>query len=105
MMDHFRRLFVYMFHYDLRELIRARSLPETRERPLRLQEVNRFLEGRSMAPVSDRQVTDTINEDAEKGAILKLFIAKFGEGCVFYLGSELSEELYVHRLIRLHDTH
>ena len=105
MMDHFRRLFVYIQYYDLRELIRASSSPEARGKPLSLEELNGFLEKYNIPDESDQQVVNTFNEDAGKGAILNHFTAEFGTECIFYLGKELSEELCAHPMIRLRDIH
>ncbi|KAG7009223.1 hypothetical protein G7Y79_00003g010910 [Physcia stellaris] len=92
MMDHFRRLFVYIQQDDLLELIRPKSSPEARGKPLSLEELNGFLEILHMPKISDQQVVNTINENAAKGAIINRFTAEFGAGCIFFLGNELSEE-------------
>ena len=105
MMDHIRRLFAYIHHYELQELIRGRSSPEARGKPLYLEELNGFLEKHNMPKFPDQQAVNTFNDGAEKGAILNRFTAEFGDGCLFFLGSLLTEELYVHCLTRLHETH
>ena len=94
--DWISKLFLYLYRYDLLQLVR-RHYSTPREEPVQYRSLVKFLgPGTSLIPTpDDSQMMAELNRDAQHGELLNNFCAEFTNGSILFLVDQLNESLYI----------
>ena len=89
------RLFLYLYRYDLLQLVRM-HYPRPREEAVQDRRLFNFLgPGMSHIPTpDDSRVMAELNRDAQYGELLNTFCVEFTNGLILFLVDQLNESLY-----------
>lgn len=92
-MNRLCRLYMYLMFYDLVTEFMPYVAPGEKPKAITLQQLKNIIGDTPLVGITETEVLENINRYCEYGATLQVFCTKFGQGSLFYLVDQLTEEL------------